>query len=148
MKILQFLGLKSGQRSKAGYNVAIYSDIYLFFYSNKFPKVQFAAHFALVFFKQNRVKLTKQQKQLSEDLDVSKLSHGVEAVSWVIFQKKTAALSQTDSALSQFDFDNRQGWVEIVNSASGGNYTFSIAGPRRWVFEAVVSNLKPPLEFT
>ena len=37
----------------------------------------------------------------------------------------------TEPELSQFDFDNRQGWVEIVNSASGGNYTFSIAGPRR-----------------
>ena len=30
----------------------------------------------------------------------------------------------TEPELSQFDFDNRQGWVEIVNSASGGNYTF------------------------
>ena len=54
----------------------------------------------------------------------------------------------TELKLSQFDFDNRQGWVEFVNSASGGNYTFSIAGPRRWVFEAVASNLKPPLEVT
>ena len=37
----------------------------------------------------------------------------------------------TEPELSQFDFDNRQGLVVFVNSASGGNYTFSIAGPRR-----------------
>ena len=30
----------------------------------------------------------------------------------------------TEPELSQFDLDNRQGFVVFMNSASGGNYTF------------------------
>ena len=32
----------------------------------------------------------------------------------------------TEPELSQFDFDNRQGWVVFVNNTSGGNYTINL----------------------